>query len=102
MSEESIDREHQILAPGESVDLGKGVTVKVYPPGFTHLKTFAGTLGLLLSTVATAQKPEEMNEAHFAAKLWARILPIVTNEALGLIDQCCVPTLSSLNLPSHL
>lgn len=82
MSEKKPDPlpDFEQLFPGEAVDLGKGVTAIVFPPGLVHIRRFSTEVVGIATAIA---------EAHSSgSSVAARLLPFLLSNAMGMLVEC--------------
>lgn len=68
------------LFPGEVVDLGKGVSAIVFPPGLVHIRRFSTEVVGIAMVIAEAQ-----GAGTSAA---ARLAPFLLSNAMGMLAEC--------------
>ena len=82
----AVDR----LPPGKPriVDLGDGVTARVYPMGLAHVREFYNEIGLVLGSVLGMLRPGELQRDGAHEHIVVMSLPLITQHLMGLVNKC--------------
>lgn len=68
------------LFPGETVELGRGITAVVFPPGLVHIRRFSTEVVGIATAIAEASAS--------GSSVAARLLPFLLSNAMGMLVEC--------------